>query len=219
MTNKTQQRAFPKASAERRGRPAGGGDAEARRTALVDAAIRVIGTRGVANASTRAIAAEAGVHVAMVHYLFPDKQALLSAVLEAVHARTRQTVEQACRGASSLSAALERLAEAYWGHVRAEPALQRAQYELTLAVLHGSAEADLARRQYDGYVAMLTRALRAAEAQPRDEATLNTLAGTMVALMDGLILQLLATGDAQAVKARLDAGLAMLQARIAGATP
>lgn len=217
MTNKIQQQAPTTAGIGRRGRPVGGGNAEARREALLAAAVRVIGRRGVAAASTRAIAAEAGVHAAMVHYLFPEKQALLSAVLEAVHARSRRTIEQACHSAPSLSAALERLAEAYWRHVRAEPELQRAQYELTLAALHGTIEPDLARRQYEGYVAMLTRALRAADGQARDEATLSTLAGTMVALMDGLILQLLATGDAEAVKARLDAGLAMLRARCAEA--
>ena len=182
---------------------------------MVDAAIRVIGRHGVAAASTRAIASEAGVHAAMVHYLFPDKQRLLAAVLEAVHARSRQAIEAALPGAPTLSAALQRLAEAYWAHVRAEPELQRAQYELTLAALHGGAEEDLARRQYEGYVDMLARALRAADTHGRDEATLHTLAGTMVALMDGLILQLLATGDAHAVKARLDAGVTMLQARVA----
>lgn len=213
MTNKMQQETATTAGRERRGRPVGGGNAEAGREALVAAAVRVIGRQGVAAASTRAIAAEAGVHAAMLHYLFPDKQALLSAVLETVHAHSRQTIEQACRGAPSLSAALQGLAEAYWAHVRAEPELQRAQYELTLAALHGTTEADLARRQYEGYVAMLTRALRAADEQTRDEATLSTLAGMMVALMDGLILQLLATGDAEAVKARLDAGLEMLQSR------
>lgn len=217
MTNKMQQQTYATAARGRRGRPVGGGNAEEGREALVAAAVRVIGRRGVAAASTRAIAAEAGVHAAMLHYLFPDKQALLSAVLETVHAHSRQTIEQACRGAPSLSAALEGLAEAYWAHIRAEPELQRAQYELTLAALHGTTEADLARRQYEGYVAMLARALRAADEQARDEATLSTLAGMMVALMDGLILQLLATGDAEAVKARLDAGVEMLQTRCGGA--
>ena len=218
MTNKMQQKESRERIEPRRGRPSGGGDAEARREALLAAAVCVIGRRGIAAASTRAIAAEAGVHAAMVHYLFPDKQALLAAVLEAVHGRTRATIEQACRGAPSLGVALERLAEAYWTHVCADPELQRAQYELTLAALHGGAGADLARRQYEGYIAMLACALRAADAQVHDEASLDVLAGAMVAMMDGLILQFLATGDAHAVKARLDAAVAMLRAQTDGAT-
>ena len=89
---------------------------------------------------------------------------------------------------------------------------------MTLAALHGGAGADLARRQYEGYIAMLACALRAADAQVHDEASLDVLAGAMVAMMDGLILQFLATGDAHAVKARLDAAVAMLRAQTDGAT-
>lgn len=208
-----QQAVKPLSVKGRRGRPPGGGNADARREALLAAAVRVIGRRGVKGASTRAIATEAGVHAAMVHYLFPDKQALLAAVLDRVHDRTRGVIERATQGAPSLDLALQRLAEAYWRHVQAEPELQRAQYELTLAALHGGGAADMAREQYEGYVAILADSLRVADRQGRSEEALRTLAGTMVALMDGLILQYLATADAGAVKTRLDAALAMLCAQ------
>ncbi len=201
----------PAAPVRRRGRPPGKRDGEARRERLLEAAIRLIGERGLAAATTRAIAEAAGMTQAMVHYSFPGKQALLDAVLERVHAATRQALQEATREAPDLDAALAALAEAYWRHVRADRALQKVQYELTLAALHPNGDAALARRQYQGYVAMLGEVLAEAAGTSRDDADLQCLAGTAVALMDGLILQLLAGEDEDAVKARLDTGLALLR--------
>jgi AcrR family transcriptional regulator len=55
------------------------GDATAER--LLDAAERLIGERGLAGASVRAICADAGANVAAVHYHFGSKDALVDAVL------------------------------------------------------------------------------------------------------------------------------------------
>ncbi|WP_157249752.1 TetR/AcrR family transcriptional regulator [Nonomuraea typhae] len=53
-----------------------------RRPQLVEAAIGLMAREGVAAGSTRAIAAEAGVAQAMVHYMFGSKQELYRGVLE-----------------------------------------------------------------------------------------------------------------------------------------
>ncbi|MHA7834070.1 MAG: TetR/AcrR family transcriptional regulator [Algiphilus sp.] len=201
----------------RPGRPPGKRDAAARRERLMQAAIRLIGREGLAAASTRAIAEEAGLTQAMVHYSFPGKQALLDAVLERVHAATREALLAATREARTLDAALTALAEAYWQHVRDDRDLQKVQYELTLAALRRNGDATLARRQYQGYVAMLTGVLAESLDEGEDAAQLPCLAGTAVALMDGLILQLLAGEDEAAVRTRLNAGLAMLRQAIAAA--
>ena len=63
-----------------------------RRQLLVEAAIRVMARDGVAKATTRAIAAEAGMALAAFHYSFRSKQELLENVLEAI---TSHTVDQA----------------------------------------------------------------------------------------------------------------------------
>ncbi|MBU4215459.1 MAG: TetR family transcriptional regulator [Actinobacteria bacterium] len=55
-----------------------------RRQALVDATIRVIVRDGVAAASTRAVAAEAQMPLASLHYAFGSRDALLRAVVEEV---------------------------------------------------------------------------------------------------------------------------------------
>lgn len=148
---------------------------------------------------------------AMVHYSFPNKQALLDAVLDAVHARTGEALRAGIAGAAILDEALQGLARSYWNHVRADPALQKAQYELTLAALNHDSDGAMARRQYAGYVAMLAEALARVDGREADDPQLQRLAGTAVALMDGLILQLLAGEAEAAVKARLDTGLAMMR--------
>lgn len=209
MTNS--EEATAGAATRRPGRPPGKRDAQARRERLVQAAIRLIGSQGLAAASTRAIAEEAGMTQAMLHYSFPGKQALLDAVLERVHAATRDALQAATHGAPTLDAALEALAETYWQHVREDRELQKVQYELTLAALRRNGDAALARRQYQGYVAMLAEVLAASAGEGSDAAQLQCMAGTAVALMDGLILQLLAGEDEAAVRARLDTGLAMLR--------
>jgi TetR/AcrR family transcriptional regulator, regulator of biofilm formation and stress response len=55
-----------------------------RREALVAAAIRVIAAQGMAGATTRAVAAEAGMSLASLHYVFGSRDALLEAVIEQV---------------------------------------------------------------------------------------------------------------------------------------
>jgi AcrR family transcriptional regulator len=55
-----------------------------RREALIAAAIRVIAAEGMAGATTRAVAGEAGMSLASLHYVFGSRDALLEAVIEQV---------------------------------------------------------------------------------------------------------------------------------------
>jgi AcrR family transcriptional regulator len=64
----------------RRGRPVG--DREARRKALLNAAMRVIAEDGFAAASLRRVAQRAGVSTGAVTYYFDNKDAMLAAVIE-----------------------------------------------------------------------------------------------------------------------------------------
>jgi len=69
------------------GRPKGvrASDAEARREAILDAAARVFAVQGYAAASTRALAAEAGVNVGTLAYHFGGKEGLYEAVLDRLY--------------------------------------------------------------------------------------------------------------------------------------
>jgi AcrR family transcriptional regulator len=67
--------------------------ADAQRAVIVRAAVEVMRRDGLAAATTRRIAAEAGVNHAMIHYFFGTKQDLLRAVIDGVRYRTVQAVQ------------------------------------------------------------------------------------------------------------------------------
>ncbi|MDP3858289.1 MAG: TetR family transcriptional regulator [Stagnimonas sp.] len=199
-------------TAVQRGRPALAPAADERRRRLIAAAIRVIGRDGLAAASTRAVAAEAGMNQAMLHYSFASKDALLAAVLDEIHAGIAGLLTTSVGRARSLRGGIERVARAFWAHAAATPELQRVQYELTLYALTTPGHEGLARHQYQGYVTALSTALAGLPAG-RGAAPLPVLAGLCVAAMDGLILQLLATGDHAACEAQLQALIAAMQSQ------
>lgn len=198
-------------SPARRGRPAAGASAAERRRKLCRAAISVAMRDGIAGLTTRAVAQEAGLTAAMVNYEFASKDGLLLAVLEEIHAGVRATLAASVADSRSLADALARVAASYWAHVQETPDLQRVQYELTLHTLTLEGGEALARAQYEGYVQALAAALGAIADRPLRSTDLEDLAGACVALMDGLILQWLATRDADAVGRRLATGVRVLQ--------
>lgn len=177
---------------------------------LRDAALAVIVRQGVEAATTRAIAEEAGLNAAMIHYAFESKDDLLHEVLAWVLEDLGHQLDAVDLDGVDLVQAGDRLARAYWAYALARPELQRAQFELTLyALTHDAAE--IAEAQYAGYVEQACR--RLAEIAPSaDRARLDALVGASVALVDGLILQLLATGDVERCTQRLNAGLRALEA-------
>lgn len=197
--------------ASRRGRPVDPAAAADRRRKLCDAAIAVALREGVAGLTTRAVAEEAGLSPAMVGYEFESMDGLLLALLEHIHAGVRMALAAAPLPSpgNDPGAALEHLARAYWEHVLATPALQRAQYELTLHALALPGGAAIARHQYEGYVLTVANALE--QTAPLPSGRRHDIAGACVALMDGLILQWLATGDSAAAARRLSVGVRALR--------
>lgn len=79
MSRSATSRRSPRA-ARPAGRPAG--DAPDLRERLLDAALRRFAAHGIAATSLRAIAVEAGVNPALVHYYFGDKARLQAAVVQ-----------------------------------------------------------------------------------------------------------------------------------------
>jgi AcrR family transcriptional regulator len=194
----------------RRGRPVDPAAAADRRRRLCDAAVGVALRDGVAGLTTRAVAEEAGLTAAMVGYEFDSKDGLLLAVLEHIHAGVREALAAApLAAARDPASVLATLATAYWQHVLETEALQRAQYELTLHALALPGGDAIARAQYEGYVLAVANALE--HAAPLPSTRLHDIAGACVALMDGLILQWLATGDADGGARRLALGVRALQ--------
>jgi AcrR family transcriptional regulator len=66
----------------RPGRPRGGKRVTASREQLLDIALSLFSRQGIANTSLNAIAKEAGVTPAMLHYYFNSREQLLDAMIE-----------------------------------------------------------------------------------------------------------------------------------------
>jgi AcrR family transcriptional regulator len=166
-----------------------------RREQIVEAAIELISREGLAAASTRQIATEAGVSLSTLHYCFGTKDALIDAVIEEIVAQIGDVATAALPADAGLAAAIDASVRAFWGLVENTPGLQTMQYELTLSALRGNR--DLARAQYEEYVNVAESIFRRAtkHSGERPAVPVRDLARFVVAGLDGLILQHLSDPD------------------------
>ena len=176
-----------------------------RRSAILEAAVRVLARDGLAQASTRKLAAEAGINQATLLYHVGSKDELLLEVLREMMRQTREiAVAAAIDHEMPLREAIANSLRAFWCHVEETPELQVMQYELTLYALRNPEAAWLAREQYSGYCAVVEGVLRAAcERQGTPCAVpYDALARFIVGGLDGLILQFVS--DKNIARARND---------------
>jgi len=126
---------------------------DGRRAQLIEAATRVIGREGVAAATTRRIAAEAGVPHGLVHYWFTGKDELLE---EVVQGMLRQL--EAATGAPSVRPELDAAADFAQRFRSAFEVIEGddqgrhiALFELTTWSLRSPEYRNVARAQYAAY--------------------------------------------------------------------
>jgi AcrR family transcriptional regulator len=159
---------------------------------LVQAAIKVIAREGVAAATTRKIAQEAGVPLGTVHYWFSDKNDLFEDVIREVVDRLEKAVAGRDLAPTGTSADVSSGLRAAWAQIAEDdPGAQLGMYELTALAVRTPAMRGLARMQYASYRGLVARALE--QAAPglgdRREALLAEL---ISATFDGLCLAWLA---------------------------
>jgi len=178
-----------------------------RRALLLAAASRVIARDGIAELTTRAIAAEAGMPQGAFHYCFRSKDELLAELIRATvdDLVARSSADPAVTGdpEETIRVGLRAL----WEGI-VEPAdKQLALYELTLYALRNADLAELPESQYRGYVLAATRFLDTVATHARITWTtpVPVLARLLVSVVDGLGLNWLADRDRAAAHAVLDA--------------
>ncbi|MFF2193478.1 TetR/AcrR family transcriptional regulator [Streptomyces sp. NPDC058157] len=147
-----------------------------RRQRIVDAAIRVVGAKGIAGLSHRSVAAEADVPLGSTTYHFKTLDDLLVAALR--QAGAAYAPELVLRPGEDLVGALTRLLGGLLGTDRTRAELE---YELYLEALRRPALRPVAAEWCEAVVAAL--------ADHADEVTARAL----VAVMDGITLQALLT--------------------------
>src|SRR5687767_631996 len=108
-----------------------------RRELLVEAAIRVMTREGVVKATTRAIAAEAGMPLGVFHYAFRSKQELMAKVTETIARQSKAEIDAAVFSRPDLELYDVVLAglSAYFEHVVAHPHEHLVTYELTTTAI------------------------------------------------------------------------------------
>lgn len=153
-----------------------------RRDRIIDAAIRVVGAKGIAGLTHRSVAAEADVPLGSTTYHFASLEDLLIAALRRSNEHFAQVMRESAVLADpgiGLAEGLARLLGEYFHEERGRAELE---YELYLAALRRPALRPVAAEWTDGAADLL--------AARTDPATARGL----VALMDGICLDVLLTG-------------------------
>jgi DNA-binding transcriptional regulator YbjK len=153
-----------------------------RRQRIIDAAIRVVGAKGIAGLSHRSVAAEADVPLGSTTYHFTTLDELMVAALRQANEGFAEVV--AARGTledtrADLAAELAGLTGEWLAGDRTGVELE---YELYLAALRRPALRPVAGEWIDSLVGPLTHRTDAVTAR------------ALVALLDGICLQVLLTG-------------------------
>ncbi|HSL58354.1 MAG TPA: TetR family transcriptional regulator [Acidimicrobiales bacterium] len=162
---------------------------DARRAAIVDAAVRLFAERGARGTSIAAVAAAVDLTDAGVLYHFPTKTDLFMAVLEHLQRQQRERFDDATR-AGGLDA-LRALAG--WGEVmEANPELVALQAILSAEALAGEPHirryfVDLHRGRHDRIATLLRDAVAAGEADPQLD--VDAEATALLSHLNGLRLQ------------------------------
>ncbi|NMO00757.1 TetR family transcriptional regulator [Gordonia sp. TBRC 11910] len=172
---------------------------------MVDATLRIIAEDGVEAATTRRIAAAAGVGQSGLFYSFGSRDGLLAAVVEAgIDAEIASfdgLLAELDVTSPSPGVTLDELfrqgLDVYLAALAADPAKERALISLALYAQRTPGIEHLATRLYQGYYDLVTRVLDAASASAQFTWTKPSaeLAPLVVAFTDGLTMAYLAHPD------------------------
>jgi AcrR family transcriptional regulator len=180
-----------------------------RRTALVQAALRVIARDGVAAATTRRIVAEARMPLASFHYVFASRDELMAELIEAAVGSEQTDLAPALTadaGGGGMRDAVRAGLQHYFDGVRADPGREKAMLELTQWALREPGFEPLARRQYARYHEVAAQAAAETARLTGHEWTrpLDEIARILVSFTDGLTVGWLVTRDDAAAAVVMD---------------
>ena len=177
--------------------------ASERRTALIEAALRVVSRNGITQATTRAIVAEADMSLASFHYAFDSRDELIDELITTVVAREQQAVIPDLVAGQSLLELLESGLLGYFEHLKADPEHEQAMLELTQYALRSPERHPLALAQYARYAELAERSLELAAEHAGVEwnRPVAEVARVLVAFTDGLTFTWLVDRDDAAARA------------------
>lgn len=171
-----------------------------RREQLIEAALNVATREGIDGATVRAVAAEAGVSLGVVHYCFRDKDELLRAM---AHTITERNLGRGVADMPEHAPARDLIIgvlDSLWGNIRATRGPQLLTYELTTTSLRHE---ELRQVGVDQYVVSWASAERFLEEVERVagitwRAPRQIIARSIIATIDGFALAWLVDADDEA---------------------
>ncbi|TDD21919.1 TetR/AcrR family transcriptional regulator [Nonomuraea diastatica] len=172
-----------------------------RRRVIVDAAVRVIATEGLARATTRRIAEQAGVPLGTLHYCFRNKDELNLLIL----GRGRATMLAAFEGLdrrAGFEATVREVVATYWRWIRDHHGLHLALMELLMWAIRNKETVGPGRDLWAEVNAplggdLIDSALTAAAGRDglRTAVPVPELARFLIHRMDGLVFEFAETSD------------------------
>jgi len=168
-----------------------------RREQLIEAALAVASRDGIEAATVRAVAAEAGVSLGVVHYCFQDKDELLRAMAHAITAQNLARSTGELPPDADIATLVEATIDQLWDGIRDSRGAQLLSYELTTSSLRHPELNQVAIEQYRGSWAAAEQVLLGVQesANVRFSMGVEQMARTVVAAIDGYSLAWLVDGD------------------------
>lgn len=187
-------------------------EASVRSKQLIAAARRILSREGVTRTSLRGVAAEGGVPLGTLQYVFPTREKLLRTVIEDVVGEIAEVVDSSALGGHGLEYGMRHGIRAFWSRLAANRDLQIMQFELTTYSLREPGQQDLARWQYASYTETIAGWCREAAESADEECAIpfEQLGRIIVASIDGLILQYVCDPDDRRAESDLGAVIDML---------
>ncbi|MEL4505609.1 TetR family transcriptional regulator [Luteococcus sp. H138] len=177
-----------------------------RRHKLIAAALTVIREQGLASATTRAIAAEAGMPLASFHYAFESHQALLREAMTTLQESERERLEGLEIHGDSLEALCNGVLEQHLADVVARRDVHLGLLELVDQALRSPELRSLPAEWRAARVTLLADKIDAIHggAEPGDGAR---LADALLMVVDGVTMRYLSTDDEQGTRRAMGAWL------------
>lgn len=193
-------------------------EASVRSRQFVAAARAVMSRDGVASTSLRAVAAESAVSLGTLQYVFPTKDLLLRAVVEDVVDDVARLLQGSVESDRGLAHAIRQGVTGFWANlVVGQINDQIMQHELLTYLLRQPGHQDIARTQYARYATVIAEGCQTAAESLGEVCAVpyDRLARTMLAGVDGLIIQYLSDPDQDRAAQDLDSLIEMLIATAA----
>ena len=176
-----------------------------RREQLIEAALAVASRDGIDAATVRAVAAEAGVSLGVVHYCFQDKDELLRAMAHAItSANLERSLGDLPEQVDDPQTVIEGVLDALWAGIRGVPRPAAAQLRADHLVLRHSGSTRSPSSSTGGSGPLPSRCWTSSSGPPTSAGrSRGGKSPRRVAVIDGYSLAWLVDGDSDAARAGL----------------